>query len=47
MTLPGLISQESIRRGGAPVPVPDFRRITHFPHDLPPELRESIVLAQT
>jgi predicted dehydrogenase len=46
MTLPGLLSQESIRRGGAPIPVPDFRRITRFSHDLPPELRESIVLAQ-
>lgn len=40
MTLPGLISQESIRRGGAPVPVPDFRSLTRFPDDLPVELRE-------
>jgi len=46
MTLPGLVSQESIRRGGAPVPVPDFRTIRRFPDDLPPELRESVVLAQ-
>ena len=46
MTLPGLISQESIRRGGAPGPVPDFRNITRFPDDLPAELRESGVLSQ-
>jgi len=46
MTLPGLVSQESIRRGGAPVPVPDFRAITRFPEDLPAELRESVVYSQ-
>jgi predicted dehydrogenase len=46
MTLPGLISQESIRRGGAPIPVPDFRAITRFPDDLPAELRESGVVSQ-
>ena len=46
MTLPGLLSQESIRRDGAPVPVPDFRAISRFPDDLPAELRESVAFAQ-
>jgi hypothetical protein len=46
MTLPGLISQESIRRGGAPLPVPDFRRIMRFLEDLPVELRKSVVFQQ-
>jgi predicted dehydrogenase len=46
MTLPGLISQESIRQGGAPVSVPDFRTITRFPDDLPAELWASAVMAQ-
>jgi predicted dehydrogenase len=46
MTLPGLSSQESIRQGGAPIPVPDFRTITRFPEDLPAELRGSIILHQ-
>jgi hypothetical protein len=46
MTLPGLVSQESIRRGGAPVSVPDFRAITRFPEELPEELRECVVLSQ-
>jgi hypothetical protein len=26
-TVPGLVSEESIRNGGAPVPVPDFREL--------------------
>jgi predicted dehydrogenase len=47
MTLPGLVSQESIHRGGMPIPVPDFRTINRFPDDLPPELRESVVLRQS
>ncbi len=46
MTLPGLVSQESIRRGGAPLPVPDFRTVTQFPEELPVQLRESVVLSQ-
>jgi hypothetical protein len=46
MTLPGLISQEAIRRGGVPVPVPDFRKIVRFPEDLPAELQQSNVLSQ-
>ena len=46
MTLPGLVSQESIHRDGALVPVPDFRAIHRFPDDLPDELRNSVVLSQ-
>lgn len=46
MTLPGLISQESIRRGGVPLPVPDFRRMRCFPEDLPVELQKSVVFQQ-
>lgn len=45
MTVPGLVSEESIRRGGVPLPVPDFRRIERFPDDLPPELRDSPILS--
>jgi predicted dehydrogenase len=44
MTVPGLVSEESIRRGGQPLPVPDFRRIERFPEELPAELRESAIL---
>ncbi len=44
MTVPGLVSQESIARGGVPLPVPDFRSLTRFPDDLPPELRNSSIL---
>jgi len=43
-TLPGLVSQESVRRGGVPLPVPDFRALQRFPDDLPAELRESAIL---
>jgi predicted dehydrogenase len=46
MTLPGLVSQESIRRGGVPLPVPDFRAITRFPEELPPKLKESVAFSQ-
>jgi predicted dehydrogenase len=46
ITLPGLVSQESIHQGGAPIPVPDFRAITRFPEDLPAELRGSVILTQ-
>ena len=35
MTVPGLVSEESINRGGTPIPVPDFRTINNFPDDLP------------
>jgi predicted dehydrogenase len=40
-TVPGLVSQESIARGGTALPVPDFREIQRYPEDLPAELRES------
>jgi predicted dehydrogenase len=43
-TVPGLVSRESLRRGGQPLPVPDFRTIGRFPDDLPEELRESAIL---
>ncbi len=43
-TAPGLVSRESLRRGGIPLPVPDFRAIERFPEDLPPELRDSAIL---
>jgi predicted dehydrogenase len=45
MTVPGLISQESIARGGVPLPVPDFRQIQRFPDDLPAELQKSSILS--
>ena len=45
MTVPGLVSQESIARGGVPLPVPDFRAIHRFPDDLPPELRGSEIVS--
>lgn len=44
MTVPGLVSEESIRQGGRPLPVPDFRAIRRFPEDLPAELRDSPIL---
>jgi predicted dehydrogenase len=44
MTVPGLVSQESVRRGGVPLPVPDFHAIHRFPEDLPKELRASSIL---
>jgi predicted dehydrogenase len=44
MTVPGLVSEESINNGGIPLPVPDFRTIRRFPDDLPPELQESRIL---
>jgi predicted dehydrogenase len=44
-TVPGLVSEESIHRGGAPLPVPDFRTIERYPDDLPPELRDSRILS--
>jgi predicted dehydrogenase len=45
MTVPGLVSQESIARGGAPLPVPDFRTIHRFPEDLPRELQGSEIIS--
>ncbi len=45
MTLPGLISEESIRKGGMPMPVPDFRKIKHFPDDLPKVLQKKRLLS--
>jgi predicted dehydrogenase len=46
MTLPGLVSQESIRRECALLSVPDFRTLSRFPEDLPTALRESNILTQ-
>ena len=43
-TLPGLVSRESLRRGGVPVSVPDFRTLRRFPDELPAELRDGVVL---
>lgn len=43
-SVPGLVSQESVLRGSAPLPVPDFRTIRRFPDDLPEELRESSII---
>lgn len=43
-SMPGLVSQESIARGGAPLPVPDFREMKRFPDDLPAELRDSRIM---
>jgi hypothetical protein len=45
MTVPGLVSQESIARGGACFPVPDFRAIHSFPDGLPPELQQCGILS--
>jgi predicted dehydrogenase len=47
LTLPGLVSQESIRRGSVPLPVPDFRAIRKFPDDLPAELHQSWIMRVT
>jgi len=43
-TVPGLVSQESIRRGGIRLPVPDFRAIERFPDDLPGELQDASIM---
>lgn len=43
-SMPGLVSQESIVRGGAPLPVPDFRTMKRFPDDLPEPLKESSIM---
>jgi predicted dehydrogenase len=43
-TVPGLVSEVSIERGGVPLPVPDFRTLQRFPEDLPEELRNSSIL---
>jgi len=45
MTVPGLVSEESINRGGLPLPVPDFRTIKRFPDDLPEPLRNSGIIS--
>ena len=47
MTVPGLVSEESINNGGIPLPVPDFRTIQRFPDDLPESLRESSIISVT
>ena len=44
MTVPGLVSEESIQRGGAVLPVPDFRIMKNFPDSLPDELRNSTII---
>jgi hypothetical protein len=43
-TVPGLVSQESIRRGSVLLPVPDFHAMHKFPEELPAELRQSGIL---
>jgi predicted dehydrogenase len=45
MTVPGLVSEESVNRGGVPLPVPDFRTIKRFPDDLPEPLRNSGIIS--
>ena len=45
-SLPGLVSQESILREGAPLPVPDFREIKRFPEDLPAVLKGSSIMVR-
>ena len=45
MTVPGLVSEESINRGGVPMPVPDFRTIKNFPDDVPKLLRNSSIMS--
>ena len=45
MTVPGLVSGESMTRGGVPLPVPDFRTIGCFPDGLPGELRDSDIIS--
>jgi len=45
MTVPGLVSEESVNKGGVPLPVPDFRTIQRFPDDLSESLRESSIIS--
>jgi predicted dehydrogenase len=45
MTVPGLVSEESINKGGMPMPVPDFRKIKRFPDDLPDILKNSSIIS--
>ena len=45
MTVPGLVSEESINRGGMPIPVPDFRTMKNFPDDLPKLLKNSEIIS--
>ena len=45
MTVPGLVSELSINRGGIPLPVPDFRAVRKFPDDLPDVLRDSEIIS--
>ncbi len=45
MTVPGLVSEESINRGGTPIHVPDFRTIKNFPDDLPRLLKNSEIIS--
>ncbi len=45
MTVPGLVSEESINRGGVPMPVPDFRTVKRFPDDLPELLKGSDIIS--
>jgi len=45
MTVPGLVSEESINKGGVPMPVPDFRKIKRFPDDLPDVLKNSSIIS--
>ena len=45
MTVPGLVSEESINNGGIPLPAPDFRTMQCFPDDLPESLRNSSIIS--
>lgn len=45
MTVPGLVSEESINKGGISLPVPDFRKIESFPEDLPEPLQDSCIIS--
>jgi predicted dehydrogenase len=44
MTVPGLVSEESVNGGGISLPVPDFRSIERFPEDLPEPLMQSSII---
>ncbi len=45
MTVPGIVSEESVNKSSAPLPVPDFREIKKFPDDLPEVLKNSSIIS--
>jgi len=45
MTVPGIVSEESINKSSVPLPVPDFREIKKFPDDLPEVLKNSSIIS--